>query len=119
MVDDEKRTEECKNCECCKLVGKFFFLSGAVFLGTLMALLLAHSLTKPEFPKCHKGMMRPHHPGIERQVPPVAEAEQGKLPMNIEGKLPPKGEFRGHRGLDHEGAMRPNWPIRHKAPQVK
>ena len=75
-MTDEKRVEECKKCECCKLVGKFFFLSGAVFFGTLMALLLAHALTKPQFPPCHRFMMQPPI-GIERQLPPAMAGQYG------------------------------------------
>ena len=64
MSDEQKKVEECKKCECCKLVCKFFFLSGAVFFGTLMAILLAHALLKPNFKACPM-MMFPPRPGIE------------------------------------------------------
>ena len=80
MTDEQKKVEECKNCECCKMVCKFFFLSGAVFLGTLMALLLAHALLKPSCPPCHGKMMRFHRPGIERQMPPRMFEHQGQRP---------------------------------------
>ena len=81
MADDEKRVEECKKCVCCKLVCKFFFLSGAVFLGTFLALLLAHALTKPQFPPSHRGMMEQYHPGLERQIPPVTRGHVGQKPQ--------------------------------------
>ena len=110
MTDEEKKVEGCKKCECCRLIAKFFFLAGAVFLGTFLALVLAHALAKPKFPPCHKGMMRPHDPGIERQLPPKFQLEQGRLP-NAEGRqLPSREEFRGHRGLGHAGAEAPQTP---------
>jgi len=70
MSDEQNKVEECKckNCEICKLVGKFFFLTGAIFLGTLFALLLAHALNKPQFPPFHRGMYG-IRPGIEKQIP--------------------------------------------------
>ena len=80
MAEEQKKVEECKNCECCKLVCKFFFLSGAVFLGTLMALLLAHALLKPSCPPCHGKMMRFHRPGIERQMPSRMLKHRGQRP---------------------------------------
>ena len=77
MTDEQK---ECKKCECCKLVCKFFFLSGAVFLGALMAILFAHALLKPTCPPCRGNMMRMHRPGIERQMPPRMLEHRGQRP---------------------------------------
>ena len=85
MTEEQK---DCKKCECCKLVCKFFFLSGAVFLGTLMALLFAHALLKPQCPPCMGKMMRPYL-GIERQMPP-----------RMFKNLPPRADF-GRRGPEH------------------
>ena len=111
MTEEQKKVEECKKCECCKMVCKFFFLSGAVFLGTLMALLLAHSLLKPNFPPCAGKMMRPHL-GIERQMPqgmyghPGARPDFNKGPQqrpNFEKPVP--DQFQRHQRPDFKGQV--------------
>ncbi len=102
MVDEQNKKTECRHCEYCKLVGKFFFISGAVFLGTLMALLLAHALLKPNFKACPMGMFPPR-PGIERQMPPHMFGQPGQRhgfhrgmrgfqpPMQQPANVPPQG----------------------------
>jgi len=101
MSDEQKKVEDCKKCECCKLVCKFFFLSGAVFFGTLMALLFAHALLKPNCPPCHSKMMGPHRPGIERQMPPQMIEHRGQMP-NF--KMHP-GQMRMHKRPDVKGQI--------------
>lgn len=68
MADEEKIVEEVKKddekkCKYCELAKKFAFLTGAVYLGVVFAILSVHALVKPKFP-C--GMKRPC-PGIEKQ----------------------------------------------------
>lgn len=59
-------SEEIKPKKFVKLAGKFVFFTGAVFVGTTLAILLSASILKPK-----------HHPfpangpvGIERRLPP-------------------------------------------------
>ena len=101
MTEEQKKVEECKKCECCKLVCKFFFLSGAVFLGTLMALLLAHSLLKPSFPPCMGKMMRPHA-WIERQMPPRILHQTRPRP-GFDASMPDR--FQRHQRPDFKGQV--------------
>lgn len=99
MTEEEKKVQETKQCDCCKKAQEFFFIAGAVFLGTLLALLLAHALNKPQFPPCHRGMMGPHHPRMERQLPQQAFSRHGQRP-NFRGQIPQqRGDFRGPRGM--------------------
>lgn len=86
MTDEEKKVEvvEHKEC-CCKLFCKFLMITSAVFVGSLLALLVAKALTQPNFPPCPCAM-KGHRPGIERQLPP----QIGERPMH-------KHHFKGKR----------------------
>lgn len=63
MTDEEK-----KECKCCSELGKFFTLTASIFLGTLLAILVASALLKPKCP-CPVGRMFPPGPVFERQIP--------------------------------------------------
>ena len=80
MTDEEKKSECCGNeSKCCKMIAKFFFKVGAVFLGTLLAILVAAALLKPPVPPCPCGI-GPKGPcplqKMERQVPHFAGEHQ-------------------------------------------
>ncbi len=109
MPDEEKNVtvettevKECKNCETCKLIKKFLFLSGAIFVGTTLAILLSAAILKPNCP-CHKGPMKGHGPipGIERQMPMPnhggfyrREIQFHKGPQNFQGHKKMNRDFR-------------------------
>ncbi len=105
-------TEEKKECKCktCELLGKFLFLTGAVFLGTLLALLLAHAINKPKFPPCHRGMFMGPRAGIERRLPPPI-AQQGRMRPEIQYFYGQRHEF--NRGINrhHKRFKKMNAPI--------
>ena len=71
MTDEEKivveEKKEC-HCECSKTLTMFLLGTTSVFLGTLLAILVASALLKPNMPCPCK--MQMGHPGFERQLPP-------------------------------------------------
>lgn len=89
-------TEEIKTCDCkekaIKKLQEFAFISGAVFIGALLAILLSAYILKPKCPPCNNGMMGPY-PRIERQLPPP--------PMMYDHMGGPGREFRGPRDGHH------------------
>ena len=68
MTEEHVCETECK-CKACKYICKFLFLTGAIFLGTLLALLLANALQRPKFPPCPCNCMKNKMHGIEKQLP--------------------------------------------------
>ncbi len=88
MTDEEKK--EVKECRCCSELGKFFTLTASIFLGTLLAILVASALLKPKCP-CPYGGVMPPRPVIERQIPmngtdrmPIRYKEHKKFQQNHE-----------------------------------
>ncbi len=74
MTDEEKivveEKQEC-HCECAKILTKFLLGTTSIFLGVLLAILVASALLRPKMPcPCKMG----GHPGFERQLPPPAAA---------------------------------------------
>ena len=55
MTDEEKKCE----CKCCKKVKEFLFISGAVFVGAFLAIMLSSAVLKPKMPPCPMRMMPP------------------------------------------------------------
>ena len=83
MTDEEKKVECCeKECKCCKMIAKFFFKVGAVFLGTLLAILVAAALLRPGVPPCRCGI-----------------GPQGPCPLKMERHMPPMAKY--HKGPHH------------------
>lgn len=76
-MTEEQQTEVCetKKCECrCKeLLCKFLLKVCAVFFGTLLAILVASSLLRPQMPPCGCPfkMMHQPYPAMEKQMPPM------------------------------------------------
>lgn len=66
-------TEEIKTCDskekCLKKLKEFAFISGAVFVGATLAILLSAVILKPKCPPCPRGFMGPQ-PRMERPLPP-------------------------------------------------
>lgn len=98
---DCKCEPECK-CKTCKYICKFLFLTGAIFLGTFLALSLANALQRPKFPPFPCNCMRHRMGGFERQVP-----------YHMDRPAPD----RMHRDFDKnpanfDGAKRPHQPQR-------
>lgn len=74
MTEEQVCETECK-CKTCKYICKFLFLTGAIFVGTLLALLLANALQQPKYPPMPCNCMKHGMHGMERQLPmgkPVA-----------------------------------------------
>ena len=71
MTDEEKvvaeERKEHHHCECGKILTKFLLETTSVFLGVLLAILVASALLRPQMP-CPCKMMG--HPGIVRPMPP-------------------------------------------------
>lgn len=65
MTDELKPTCNCKE-KCLEKLKEFAFLTGAIFIGTTLAILLSAQILKP---KCPYKMLKPY-PGIERRLPP-------------------------------------------------
>ena len=82
-------TEEVK-CDCkekaTKKVREFLFISGGVFVGATLAILVSASILKPKCPP-PPACCFPHRPGFERQLPP---------PPMMNNHFNP--EFKGQRG---------------------
>ena len=104
MSDDEKKVEKHCECECCKKIAKFFYLAGAVFLGTLLAILVSYALLAPKNPPCPCAM-RGHHAGIEHQMPPMMGQNGFAGPQKMhkgcplmQKKLEAKKHFEGQKG---------------------
>ena len=105
MTDEEKITKseetkecECKTCKCCEYAKKFLFLTGAIFLGTLLALLTAHCMLKPKFHHPPMGIYGPRA-GIEcpfknhhRMMPPQGKFQKMKndFQPHFDRQLPPQ-----------------------------
>lgn len=99
-------TEEIKTCDCkekaIKKLQEFAFISGAVFLGALLAILLSAAILRPKCPPYHRGMMGPY-PRMERPLPPPppmmydhgGPGREFRGPR--EGHRPHFKEHRGHR----------------------
>ena len=96
MTDEEKKVEVYANHKecCCKLFCKFLMITSAVFVGTLLALLVAKALTQPKFPPCPCAMKH-YRPGIERQLPPPAQF--GERPMHKHHFKGDKPDFPGDK----------------------
>ena len=80
-------TEEVKTCECKEKAKKFLFISGAVFVGATLAILVSAAILKPKCPPPPMGMMPPR-PGFERQLPPPAVMDRYCAP-EFQGKRCP------------------------------
>lgn len=96
-------TEEVKTCDCkekaIQKLKEFAFITGAVFLGALLAILLSANILKPKCPPCHKGMMGPY-PGIERQLPPpgmMNHADRGHYGRDFRGPQAERRQFREYQ----------------------
>jgi len=80
-------SEEVK-CQCkekaVKKLKEFLFISGGVFVGATLAILVSASILKPKCPPPPMGFIPPR-PGFERQMPPMMYHHYGP-------------EFRGHKG---------------------
>ncbi|GEM_PF-6144912 len=79
MSDEERHS-------CKKAVKKFLFISGGVFVGATLAILVSAALLKPKCPPPPAGFMPPAPP-MERQLPPP--------PPQAMGGGQPAPEFRG------------------------
>lgn len=86
MTEEEKKCE-CKTCKCKEYAKKFLFISGAVFVGATLAILVSANILKPKCPP-PMYMMGPRM-GIERQLPPPAFYGQ-RPPQFYGGKCPCK-----------------------------
>ncbi len=94
MTEEERNVEEKtyeRRNECnCQVFSKFLMLTSAVFLGSLLAILVAKALTTPAFPPCPCAMKNLNRAVYERQIPPM-----------IDGKPIPRHEFRNdHNKFD-------------------
>lgn len=95
MTEEVKNVEENhydRHHECsCHVFSKFLMLTFAVFLGSLLAILVAKALTQPSFPSCPCMMKHFNKPMYEKEFyPPVV----GEHPMM-------KHEFKGdHHKFD-------------------
>lgn len=73
MTDELKATEETKKCDCkekaIQKLKEFAFISGAVFVGATLSILLCASILKPKCPMAPFGPMGPR-PAMHRQLPP-------------------------------------------------
>ena len=73
MTDELKITEETKKCDCkektIQKLKEFAFLSGAVFVGGTLSILLCANILKPKCPMAPFGPMGPR-PAMHRQLPP-------------------------------------------------
>lgn len=92
MSDEEKIVEKkvCKHgCE----LGRFFTLTASIFLGVLLAILVAAALLKPNCPV--RGRMMPPPPVMERQIPPMGQfappAQGGPQHFRGHGQRPDAG----------------------------
>ena len=108
-------SEEVK-CDCkekaIKKVKEFLVISGGVFVGATLAILVSASLLKPKCPPPPMGMMPPR-PGFERQLPPPMMYGHGQFPnrygcpcrckchrhKHFKGEFRPQNpDFRGNKG---------------------
>ena len=99
MTDEEKIVVEDKKecgCECGKILTKFLLGTTSVFLGVLLAILVASALLRPQAP-CPCKMMG--HPGIERQMPP----------FGMHGQKPNMHKFHGKDFKKFEKGQRPDF----------
>lgn len=117
MTDEIKVTEEIK-CNCKeKVIAKlkeFAFITGAVFVGGTLSILVSANLLKPKCPMSPWGP----RPGIHRQVPPPMmmhrDFDRGMMRGHKDCpykkfKRHHKGEFKGPRG-EFKGPKGPhNW----------
>ncbi|MBP3820456.1 hypothetical protein J6G99_02295 [bacterium] len=107
MTEEIKEEQKCScGCECAKTLKEFFLRAGAVFVGTLFAILVASALLRPSAPpcKCHKGM-HGMHPGIEKRIPPIMRHNK-QFPQKFEGQSP---DFKGKK-TNYDQAQRPQIP---------
>lgn len=100
-------TEEVK-CDCkekaIKKVKEFLFISGGVFVGATLAILVSASLLKPKCPPPPMGMMPPRA-GFERQIPMM----HGQGQFRGDGyNCPCRGKCHCHK--KHKGDFRPQNP---------
>lgn len=90
MTDEERKVEYVerhhKEC-CCMLFCKFLMITSAVFVGTLLALLVAKALMHPKFPPC-PCMMKHYRPGFERQIPPPPHMMKDNHKHDFRGERP-------------------------------
>lgn len=81
-------TDEIKTCDCKeKVIAKlkeFAFITAAVFLGALLAILLSASILRPKYSPCHRGMMGPY-PRMERHLPPPPMMDRGVRGQDYRG----------------------------------
>lgn len=98
-------TEELKTCnckkKCVKVLKKFIFLSGAVFVGSTLAILLSAAILRPKCPPCPRGMMGPH-PRMERQLPPPPPMMRDRGGNDIERFRGPDPRLH-RRHMDYRG----------------
>ena len=96
-------TEEIKACDCkekcIKKVNEWTFITSAVFVGALLAILLGANILRPKCPPpCP--MMDNYGPRFERQLPPPPmmhpEARGEHQFRGLQGGPPP--QFREHKG---------------------
>ncbi len=80
MSDEERHS-------CKKAVKKFLFISGGVFVGATLAILVSAALLKPKCPPPPAGFMPPAPP-MERQLPPPPAGFMPPAPP-MERQLPP------------------------------
>ena len=101
MTEEEKIVVENKkecHCECGKILTKFLLNITSVFLGVLLAILVASALLKPQAPcPCKMGMW--HQPGIDRQMPP----------FGMHGQRPHMHKFHGKDFKKFDKLQKPNF----------
>ncbi len=94
MSDEEK-----KSCNCGEL-GRFFTLVAAIFIGTLLAILVSAALLRPAKCPCHRFMHMPMRAqAFEQQIPPMTEQWQIKHP-GFDHKFNHHNDFRKHMNQD-------------------
>lgn len=106
-------TEEVKKCDCkekaIKKLKEFSFIAGAVFLGALLAILLAANILKPKCPPPGPNDMMGPRPRFERQLPPPPAMEGRMGPGQEFGEpenMPPRFEHHRHQGDNSFGGRR-------------
>lgn len=84
MTEEVKVTEE-KHHECnCNVFLKFLVLTSSVFVGSLLAILVAKALTQPSFPPCPM-MKHFNRPMYEKGFYPPAMGEHPMMKHEFKG----------------------------------
>ncbi len=99
-------TEEIKTCDCkekcVEKLKEFLFISGAVFVGGTLAILLSAAILKPKCPPGPMGGVMPLQPRIERQLPPPPPMMRDRSANDIERFRGPDPRMH-NRHMDYRG----------------